>query len=113
MIFGLFRKYVMLNPVKQVDAWSGFHAFGPYFLCDVFNYSTVIATVILWEVLDLCFSIFYNVINSQEHTLQFGKNGYFWYDFSQQLKKVFDPRGLSYVDILLGIAFVGIHKYLH
>jgi len=78
---------------NQFDVWSYVHFFGAFFLAVVFHPLVGIIGTILWEVADGLFSIFYFRIAAR-----------IGYTNVQKIDRLFDKRGASWGDMLLGVS---------
>ena len=88
----------MVKGIKNnFDSWSGWHLLGPYFLCDLLNTWVVFALFWLWEVAD---ELFHRHLKKTQNIGMVGK-------------KILDPRGASWGDILCGYIGVGLWIAVH
>lgn len=88
---------------EQFDAWSGWHFFGPYFLCDFIGPVWTVIAVAGWELCDLVFSLYYNSAWRLRYLRLDGP--------TDLLDGIFDRRGASWGDIVLGFIAVLIWIY--
>ena len=87
---------------EQFDVWSGWHFLGPYFLCDFIGLVWAAVCVVIWEILDIGWHLIWRKVKYQE-----------WYWYWKLLDDVFDHRGASWGDMVIGFVAVGVWCLKH
>ncbi len=80
------------------DKWSLIHFLGPYFLCDFFPFGFVILSVVGWEIMDIIWSRI---------------RSYFSIERIRLIDNIWDYRGASWGDLVLGALAILIWIFKH
>ena len=90
---------------ENFDLWSIVHFLGPFFLCYVIGPVWATVALVGWEVMDLLFAIYYNSGWRLRHL---------WLDLPTYiLDKIFDRRGASWGDLILGFISISLWFVCH
>jgi len=76
---------------NNFDRWSLVHFLGPYFLCDFIGWQLTLISVVGWEILDIVWC----------KTIK-----YFTIDWQIRINNIWDYRGASWGDLVLGMLAV-------